>query len=156
MILQRIVGGHLFLAVLKRHRLENASSRQEFAAWLPLIPDRLRNQLSCVWVSRLGLNMGGLGLFFFCCSEVIFPQVTRTEVSLVLKICECVWSETYSLLPITHGWRKAQWLASLAAQDNFALSGLHGSFRIIKPSSGSLNNLGCAHSSHVKGNCLKR
>lgn len=64
-------------------------------------------------------------------------------MSLILKNCEWVWSETYFLLPITCGGREAQRLASLATQHHFVLSGL------CRPFS-------CVQSSHVKGNYLKK
>lgn len=55
--LQRIGGGHLFLAAVKE--LENTHSRQEFAAWLPL------PQPAQLCVSQQPWAGHG-GLVFFC------------------------------------------------------------------------------------------
>lgn len=152
---QRIVGGRLFLAVVKGHRLASPKpGRSLLHACLYPQTGWGTSSALCDWAG-LGWTWG-LGVNVLSYRDNFFPKVSQTEMSLVLKVPECVWSESYFLLLITHRWRKALWLVSLAAQDDFALWGLHGPFRIIKPSSGSLNDLICAHSWHVKGNYLKR
>jgi len=122
------------------------------AAWLlmPAAKANLSNQLSCVWVSRLELNILSLGLIL-CSREVIVPQsIPNWNVSNPEEMWMCMVSNLLPA-PITHGGREAQPLASLATQDRFALSTLHGPFS----SSRLLSDLGYAYSSRVKGNYLK-